>query len=112
MRDILNRALSSGCVFRPEVKWAKVNDIEGRAIYPMKRYAHEALLKHIFAFDIKLDGSVGKCNVGQIRDAIPQNFTETNPFFRSVAELLRLRLKTWKPFFSASANRSGWLVFC
>src|SRR5262247_2579173 len=74
------------CVFRPEVKWAKVNDIEGHAIYPMKRYAHEALLKDIFAFDIKLDGSVGKCNVGQIRDAIPQDFTETNPFFRSVAE--------------------------
>ena len=27
----------------------------------MKRYGHEALLKHIFAFDIKLDGSVGEC---------------------------------------------------
>jgi hypothetical protein len=37
------------------------SEIEGRAIYPMKRYAHEALLKHIFAFDIRLDGSVGKC---------------------------------------------------
>ena len=51
----------------------------------MKRYADAALLKHIFAFDIKLDGSVGKRNVGQIRDAIPEDFTERILFFRSVA---------------------------
>ena len=94
MRDVLNRALSSGCVFRPEVEWAKANDIEGRAIYPMKRYAHEALLKHIFAFDIKLDGSVGKCNVGQIRDAIPQDFTETNPFLPSIRLAKRSTLRS------------------
>src|SRR5262249_47104624 len=34
------------------------------------------------------------------------------PFFAPSLKLLRLRLKTWKPFFSAIAKRSGWLVFC
>jgi len=107
MRDVLNRVLSSGCVFRPEVKWAKVNDIEGHAIYPMKRYAHEAPLKHIFTFDIKLDGSVGKCNVGQIRDAIPQDFTETNPFFRSVAEAAQAAVKDLEAFFLSQREQIG-----
>jgi hypothetical protein len=111
MSDVLDGAEASGRVFGLIVERTEIDCVISLFIQSVKSYAKEALLLNILALNIKLDAAVGELNPLQVCYAIARASIQPDTILSSVFETLRLRLKTLKPFLSASDARSGSMVF-